>query len=262
MSYSSIQLIKCFLLLGLVLPSAVVSAQITTVQLYDANSPLRPNTVNRSGTAFSVSQFTNDVFTTFTANAGGVIDFESGSLTPGAIDAIFAGGSNTLRLTNPQNDWSFGTTNNAAISGSRVLFDGSPRGAADFFNSIVIGDITNSAGGLINDGVVKFGFSVLDLSTGRGNLDLDIQTTFSNGTSVLVSDTILASNFNNNDTFYGFEAPDGAFITQIDYTATNNLALDDIAFITSPITAVPEPTGVLILVGVCGTIALCRRRSS
>ena len=64
--------------------------------------------------------------------------------------------------------------------------------------------------------------------------------------------------FNENDTFFGYQAPTGQSIKEIAISATNNLATDDWAFIVSP-SAIPEPSSFVVL-GMFGMAAIMRRR--
>ncbi|MCA9103339.1 MAG: hypothetical protein KDA63_19425, partial [Planctomycetales bacterium] len=83
-----------------------VSADFNTTGVYDENS-YQTNAVDTSATydaadQVSLSTFTDWVATAFQFNRGGVIDFDSGSLTDiNTIDAIYGvNGKGTLRITN------------------------------------------------------------------------------------------------------------------------------------------------------------------
>jgi hypothetical protein len=92
--------------------------------------------------------------------------------------------------------------------------------------------------------VTKFGFTIIDsLFNGISNT-VNATAYFSGGGSEAITHTIPLAG-NTADTFFGFAAPPGQFITEITLTGTNNTAGEDFAFITA---VVPEPgAGVLAM---------------
>ncbi|MEM6779285.1 MAG: hypothetical protein AAF670_16650 [Planctomycetota bacterium] len=237
------------LLFTLLWISTVADAAIIVVQQYDGVQ--QTNSVDVSGTSLSVGQFSNDVALAFDAGTGGVINFEAGQgSVPNSrmIDAIFDGGNKTLRITNSPRDWSvgflgFGPTD-GPISGGRVLFNGAPNQfPTPFENRIVFGDVVDNSGTVIPEAVQAFGLTVLDSNFNNSGNTVEFTVSYSDGQTQFVSQTIPRA-INTADTFFGFEAPAGQFISEIGFTATNNLATDDWAFITttvSPPSVIPEP---------------------
>jgi hypothetical protein len=233
-------------------------------QIYDENA-VQTNQVDVSATAFTVGQMTSAVASAFSAGRGGVIDFDNGTFTDSrTIDARFAGASfnKSLRLTSGVRDWQIGvlgtSSSSGSISGPNVIFLGAPAPFPNpFANTIVFGDVTDvSTNAVLPERVTSFGMTIIDANfNGSGN-NVHFDVSFSNGTATS-TDFFIPLAFQTNDTFFGWSAPANAYITQISFTATNNTAGEDWAFITSP---VPEPASVALLaIGAVGTLLMRRR---
>ncbi|MEL6107791.1 MAG: hypothetical protein AAFU85_17335 [Planctomycetota bacterium] len=237
------------------------AADFVVVGVYDEND-VQTNSVNTSATSLTVGQMTGDVAGAFASGTGGVIDFDSGTLErEGQILARFGGGARAVTFENSFDDWGIGSLGAGPlagpISGARVLFDGAGSGTP-FMNSIEIGQVTDSNGNPLNEGVSAFGMTIIDLFANSNDIEFTI--TFSDNSTELLNHTI-PSGSNVNDTFFGFEAASGTHITRIDYTATRNLASDDWAFLTSSVTAIPEPGfGIACLLLTAGIYAGRQRR--
>jgi hypothetical protein len=81
--------------------------------------------------------------------------------------------------------------------------------------------------------------------------------TFSGGTTSTLS-RALAGTQNNNDTFYGFVAPDGQSITSLAVTRSARVPFDDLGFVTT--VPIPEPaTAAVVATAMAGLLARRRR---
>ncbi|MDX1961788.1 MAG: hypothetical protein SFX18_01465 [Pirellulales bacterium] len=217
---------------------------VDVVRTYDENL-VQTNRVDVSATSLTFSQMQASAAAAFDQGRGGVIDFDNGTFTNArTIDARFQGGGKSLRLTNARRDWQIGflgsSSSSGAISGARVIFNGAPDPfPTPYFNDIVFGEVLDLVSNkILPERVTTFGMTVIDANfNGAGN-NLSFNVHFSNNSSVVRNFTIPAA-FNTNDTFFGWSAPAGHYITHIQFSATNNTASDDWAFITTP---VPEPT--------------------
>lgn len=224
---------------------------VNAVRTYDENV-IQTNTVDVNATPLTVAQMTANVAAAFDSGRGGVIDFDNGSFTDArSIDARFAAGAKSLRLTNSAHDWQIGVLGSSslsgAISGPNVIFNGAPTPfPTPFLNSIVFGDVTDPiSGALLPERVTSFGFTIIDSNFNNSSNKIHVDVTFSNG-GTTSTNYIIPLAFQTQDTFFGWSAPLGAYITNISFTANNNTAGEDWAFITSP---VPEPTTASALIG-------------
>src|SRR5262245_38332930 len=237
-------------------------AAVLASQTYDENA-VQTNQVDVSATAFTVGQMTSAVASAFNAGRGGVIDFDNGTFTdPRTIDARFSGLTNkSLRLTSGVRDWQIGvlgsSSSSGSISGPNVIFLGAPAPFPNpFSNTIVFGDVTDAnTNAVLPERVTSFGMTIIDANfNGSGN-NVHCDVSFSDGSTTSTSSFIHLA-FQTNDTFFGWTAPVNAYITQISFTATNNTAGEDWAFITSP---VPEPQSIALLaLGAVGMLGMRR----
>jgi hypothetical protein len=217
---------------------------VNAVRTYDENV-IQTNTVDVSATPLTIAQMTANVAAAFDAGRGGVIDFDNGSFTDArTMDAQFAAGGKSLRLTNSAHDWQIGVLGSSslsgAISGPNVIFNGAPTPfPTPFLNNIVFGNVTDPiSGAVLPERVTSFGFTIIDSSFNSSANTMHFDVNFSNNTTTSMNYTIPLA-FQTQDTFFGWTAPLGAYITNVSFTANNNTAGEDWAFITSP---VPEPT--------------------
>ena len=153
-----------------------------------------------------------------------------------------------------------GTGSGGAISGPNVIFLGSPSPfPTPFLNDIVFGEVTDPiSGAVLARRVTSFGFTFIDATfNGSGN-NLQLSAYFSDGSATSMNYTIPLAG-NSQDTFFGWTAPLGTYFTHVSFSATNNTAGEDWAFITAP---VPEPTTIAAAggIGLIGAFFLRLRR--
>lgn len=256
------RLVPCFVFF-VVGSISIADAAITTVGVFDENV-VQVNRVDVSATKYTAGQVSSDVASAFAAGQGGVIDFDNGTITdPNRLEATFSAGTKILHVRNDERTWSIGnlgTGTAGALSGGRVLFNGAPNPfPVPYLNRIIFDDVTDQSGVSTGEVVTTFGLIVLDLNTNvnGGANDLEFLVTFSDNSTASLMHTVPGS-FNQNDTFFGYQAPAGQSIKEIEISATNNLATDDWAFVVSP-SAVPEPSS-FVLLGMFGVAAVMRRR--
>jgi hypothetical protein len=207
-----------------------------------------------SATSLTFDDMTTDVAAAFDAGLGGVIDFDNGAFAdPRTIDALFAGGSKVLRMTNAVRDWSIGDLGfgaGGAVSNNRVIFLGSATTTNHRWVLDGVRDAVSDA--VLPERVTKFGFTIIDsVFNGIPNI-VNATAFFSGGGADAVTHTIPLAG-NTADTYFGFAAPAGEFITEITLTGTNNTAGEDFAFITS---VVPEPDAGMIAAVAAGLAVL------
>ena len=237
-------------------------ATVDAVRQYDENI-VQTNQVDVSATALTAPVMTGNVAAAFDAGRGGVINFDNGSFTDTrTIDAHFAGGTKSLRLINTARDWSIGTlgtvSSSGAISGGNVSFNGAPAPFPNpYLNDFAFEYVTDTGtNAVLGERVTSFGFTIIDATFNAAGNNLQFEAFFSDGSSQTLSHTIPLAN-NSQDTFFGWSAPTGAYFTHLSFTATNNTASEDWAFITS---VVPEPMGVGVIGTAVALVALRRGR--
>ncbi len=193
-------------------------ATVNAVRTYDEVA-IQPNQVDIDATPLSVAQMTTKVAAAFDAGLGGVIDFDNGSFTDSrTIDARFAGGTKSLRLTNSARDWQIGVLGNSPASGSisdsNVIFLGAPSPfPTPFTNTIVFGDITNpNSSAVLPERVVSFGMTIIDASFNAAGNSVNVSVTFSDGSTTSTSHFIPLA-FQTQDTFFGWDAPANTYVT-------------------------------------------------
>ena len=266
--------------IGVVVTNSV-GAAVTTVGIYDENITdenttlvgIQNNVVDVSATLdvnpnqISLTTFTTNLQTAFANNLGGVINFDNGTISTGfgtsSITASY-GASQAKSITiGAASTTSFALqsslTSRMGIShpgdnqtGNQLGLNAGPSGSSnseDFtFNFLTA------------DKVVQAGGTLLSRS-GSVNVTLVATATFSDGTTSSVTFTSSgtdATGGGQNDTFAGFVAPTGLFVTQLKFDNLNTSgsfrSLDDLGFI-----VVPEPSSAVLLGGL-GTLLLMRRR--
>ncbi len=240
--------------------------------IYDENI-LEPQSVdtNASGNSLAstapndVLGFSTRVAAAFSANAGGVINFEGPSTT--ASDGhtalgITYGGGKTLEITSSttEDDVIFANdfTSLGAISGTKGLISGDPADTAwrMSFSPIM--------GGMPGEIITSAGFTVLSRLDNAQELTVHW---FINGDTQIADAAFtdaeeIAAGINADDTFFSYTAPEGSAITGFRFTfggsqSDKRLGIDDLGFITS---AIPEPSAPLLGLLGAATLSLRRRR--
>lgn len=249
-----------------------VAQGVTTVGVYDESTTdentgvagIQNNSVDVSATVdvanrVSLATFSSSVLTAFNNNLGGVINFDNG-LTGNFGSTISASyGTSQAKSINITNGVS--NTWTAIASTSRT---GISHPTNDTTGTILsISGNTGTATGpdfvfnfSVTDQVVMVGGTLLSRS-GATNQTVTARVTFSNATTDSVVFTSAGANNGGNDTFAGFKAPTGFYITQFQFDLPTNefRSVDDLGFIT-----VPEPTS-LAMIGLGAALVLRRRRS-
>ena len=207
-------------------------ASFTTTGVYD--SPNNGNVVDVSATSdagveISLSSFTTLVDLAYQADAGGVIDFDNGSLTgTDTIDAVYGVSANknitiadatigTLQISSPTSQSISGnasmrkTLSTFALDRNDFKFDFDP-----------------------DDGVKAVGATItsfFSLGSPIGNVWAIVRYD-DNSSSLSVTDFIEHSS-SGDDTFWGFQAPAGRSITRFELIISNDkwAHLDDLAFV-------------------------------
>lgn len=194
----------------------------------------------------------------FASNTGGVIRFDGWSAEAGdatgtlnsAMSATYGLGS-TLSITRPTGEYQFDNSPaidalGAPISGNMYL-----RTSGESFHILNFGTPLSAVGIT----VLSRNFSRTVLAT----------VTYLNGTTATISNETVGAGANLDDTFFGFTAPAGNAIVSLRLETTasgdvnnNFFAIDDLAFVTSPI---PEPSVALLGTTALAGFAIRRRRA-
>jgi len=259
-------------LLGIAILSSAEAAFVA-VGTYDEQIS-QPNAVDSDAGSFSGSgtqltvtgsgDFDDDVAAAFSQGLGGVIDFDSGSLTDGTtIDVTYAAGSKNLQVTRTDGNYALSVTaadgtnqqQGTAISGTEVL---AGFGYTGYELSLAVGPITDvGSGATLDEKVVELGFTILSRDRGGYPTDVTATANYSGGGQGLIGPETIDQANGMDDTFFGFRAPSGQYITSVDLTSTTGfLHMDDLAFIT-----VPEPCALTLVNSGCLGLLLWRRFS-
>ncbi len=250
---------------------AVADYDATTANVVDVSA-----TTTGTGQEIGLADFTTLVAAAHASGNGGVIDFDTHTgeeadtfqsvpeTSVGGTDTkkiafhtLFDSSNKSITIGGGNNDFvgtGFSGSNRTAISGNYMLGNYVLSGGADLeFGAIV--------GGQVNEYVTTCGLTLL--SRGQtGSADYSVTAYFSDSTSTS-KQTTLAGSQATDDTFFGFVAPPGSYITAIqvrkETTGTYFTAIDDLGFVTTVV--VPEPANVVsLLVAVLCGAAICWRR--
>ena len=271
-------------LAGFILASPAF-AQVT-VGVYDPDSA---NDVDQSGifssatgsasaaNVLTVDQFSAEITEAFAAGTGGVLDLEgagaitfpsgnTGNVTGlGSFRATFNNGDSTNQIdfagnADPQFITGEGGGGQVATSGEISL--GLSAGATyDFGGFFLSSDVPDDVG------ITSFGATLLQSNAGNQTYQVTatFEDVFTNDESTLLFEdlTFDGAAANTLDTFFGVTAPDGSFITGLEFTNTSGGALtliDDIGFVTGTTTAIPEPSSLALVSLLTGLVVVRRRR--
>jgi len=243
-----IYLVSFVLVLGL---TGAAEATFDTVGVYDPNDEPHHNQVDQSGVydshtgdagpenVIDLATFQALIGPAFDADAGGVVNIETthGSLDGQDIIAKFgASKAKSLTISGVSGIINVGSS----VKNGRTPISGRNRLAksntANF--EFDIGPIT---GGVTDEAVTYFAGSLLDRDA--ANLLPIVTATFSGGGTVTAVATMSGDPPScDQDTFFGFVAPAGQSVVNVDFNVTGGpyTNLDDVAFITSAFIVVSE----------------------
>lgn len=218
-----------------------------TVGVYDENV-VAPNTVDfvASGSGMTNTQFATAVATAFAQNRGGVID---GTWLSGVYE-YGVSQNRQLRVDQVENLWGIGLPGGGRAISEVGAFatTGSISNEPSSYRRTTLG-FSPFGSTPATERVVQFGVTVLSL-TGRDYGNAFVTVTLNSGGTMTASRRVNEAN-GQGDTFYGFAAPTGDYITRVtigyDGAVTSpdfRLWFDDLGFITANIAANQPPTGV------------------
>jgi len=245
-----------------------LNAQVVTTGIYDAASQANAVDAEGSGNTYLWAAFTSDVATAYSANQGGVIDFETGTVDALEFTATFgASSAKTLAFSNAlpptPTGWTISTSpaGRTPVSGTRALSDNN----SNLSFAFTLGPIT---GGGAQERVVGLGFTVLSRSTTLSGVPINLgnveAVAFFSGGGSHSSARVIDGGRELEDTFFGFTAPTNEWITGFTLSTPGGFtSLDDLGFITGTV-AIPEPStwALAVLGGGCLAVVLLRRRGT
>ena len=241
MSKKSIYLISFVLVLGL---TGAAEATFDTVGVYDPDDEPHHNQVDQSGTydshtgnagpenVIDLATFQALIGLAFDADAGGVVDFEDARGSRDGQDIIANFGvsrTKSVTFTDTTGNLSGGS---GSSSGNRQPTSGNARLSKGDGTPDWVFDISPVTGGVPGE-VVTYVAGTLIYRTNR-DLNPQVTATFSGGGTVTaIADMPMWGPANTKDTFFGFVAPPGEGIVNVNFDLTGWTNLDDVAFITS-----------------------------
>ena len=227
-------------------------ADFRTVGVYDPDDEPHHNQVDQSGVYDShtgsagpdnvvdLATFQALIGPAFAADAGGVIDGEGPEDSMGSDDIVIAhfgiNGSKSVSFEHTSGNFSFGS---GGGSGNRLPLTGDHRFAKGDTNDFIftVGEVIAGEPGEM---ITFFAGSLVE----RDNRDAApvVTATFSDGSTVTATADMAGDDNspNDKDTFFGFRAPAGASIVEVDFQLSQYVHLDDIAFVTSIFELNPE----------------------
>ncbi|MHC4995958.1 MAG: PEP-CTERM sorting domain-containing protein [Planctomycetota bacterium] len=207
-------------------------AAFTTTGTYDAatnGNVVDVSATSDSGVEISLSSFTTLVDLAYQADAGGVIDFDSGSLTgTDTIDAT-VGVSATKSIT--ITDATVGTLQVVSPSPSTISGNASLRKTLSTF---VLDRNDFKFDFDPGDGVKAVGATITSQFTlGQPIGDVWAIVRYDDNTSSPSVTDFIENSTSGDDTFWGFQAPEGKSITRFELIISNDkwAFLDDLAFV-------------------------------
>jgi len=237
-----VYLVSLVLVLGLAVGAA--EATFDTVGVYDPDDEPHHNQVDQSGTydshtgnagpenVIDLATFQELIGPAFDADAGGVVDAEvaRGSKDDSVIIANFGvSRAKSVTFTDTPGNLGWG---DGGSSGNRLPTSGDGRFSKSDAPSDWVFDISPVTGGVPGEVVTHFAGTLVY----RDNTELypQVTATFSGGGTVkAIADMPMWAPVNSKDTFFGFVAPPGEGIVNVNFDLTGWTNLDDVAFITS-----------------------------
>jgi len=224
----------------------VTQAAFDTVGVYDPDDGPHNNQVDQSSTydshtgnagpdnVIDLAAFQALIGPAFAADAGGVVSGESPDDSLGSDDIIIANfGVNRTKSVN------FAATSGLSLgsgpsSGNRLPTSGDRRfSKPGGSGSDYVFDISTVTGGAPGEVITYFAGTLLCRENYR-DLEPNVTATFSGGGTVTaIADMVLDAPSNSKDTFFGFVAPPGEGIVNVNFDLAGWTNLDDVAFITS-----------------------------
>jgi len=240
--------------------SALAALSVTVSQDYDSLSNANfvdtvagLGSVGNSAASTSLASYSSIFSSAYAANRGGVITFDN--ITMSSTDQF----DPTLSAT-------YGAGSVLTITTSTNYGDYQIQTAAVVGIPISGGTYLRVKGGSVSGGT---GFQTFNFSSALSHVAFTALTrtdatrsitatvTFDDDTTSSLSDTVTGNASPNDDTFFGFTAPEGRTIKSLVISggSGNYFAIDDLAFVV----AIPEPSTVLAG-GMAGLVLLARRR--
>ena len=255
---------------------AFAAFNLTTTGVYDENA-VATNAIEAvagiglatGGTAAAELHSYKTLFnTSYTNITGGVISFDNKQMTgTSETDAQLSvpygvGSVSTLTITNFTSEANFGLGTTGAYQYQSNSALGTPTSGGPFSSYLRVvgsGDPTRGAQGYnFSTPLAAVAFTALSRDNSR---TLTATVFFTDGTTAQLSDTVGAGITGVDDTFFGFTAPSDKAIQALyirDATIGNFFAIDDLAFVISPI---PEPSAAGLAALATGACLLRRRRA-
>jgi hypothetical protein len=224
---------------------------LPTVGIYDENT-IQPNTVDfqPTGNTWLLSNVEQTIGLKFASDLGGVFQCEENSSDRQLVLSYGADNSKILTLDGVPSSFGVEASNSGVRSISGVaLFAGlySPTVAQESFS------FDSITGGLPAEELTRLGLTILSANRDYGLVTAT--ATFSDGSTAVASRHIQEA-AGLGDTFFGFVAPPGASILELNFSAPSGhqFFFDDVAFVTAP-----EPSSIFLL-AIGATALLCRAR--
>ncbi len=237
-----IYLVSSVLVLGLTI--GVAEAAFDTVGVYDPDDDPHHNQVDQSGVydshtgnagpenVIDLATFQALIGPAFDADAGGVVDAESERGSRDGQDIIANFGVSRAKSVTFADTTGNLTRGSGGSDGNRLPTSGNGRFSKAESPPDWVFDISPVTGGVPGEVVTYFAGTLLY----RDNRELNPQVTatFSGGGTVTaIADMPMGAPGHSKDTFFGFVAPRGEGIVNVNFDLIGWTNLDDVAFITS-----------------------------
>ncbi|NQV36123.1 MAG: discoidin domain-containing protein, partial [Phycisphaeraceae bacterium] len=242
-----------YFVIVLVLSLNILSwADFRTVGVYDPDDGPHHNQVDQSGVydshtgsagpgnVIDLATFQALIGGAFEADAGGVVDGEGPDDSMGSDDIVTAffgiNGAKSASFEHTSGNFSFGS---GGGSGNRLPLSGDHRFAKGDTNDFIL-TVGEVSGGEPGEVITLFAGSLIE----RDNRETtpEVTATFSDGSTVTATADMAGDDNspNSKDTFFGFVAPAGASIVEVDFQLNQYVHMDEMAFVTSIFDLNPE----------------------